>query len=74
MYMSAKLRLIVFLIISTMLFTIGCGVTDKKWTVTQYGNADGLQVKVIHTWDEHTETLSENLLNNGSMMFVVNGE
>ena len=34
----------------------------------------GLHMKVLHTWNEHTEGLNVNLLNNGSMMFVLSGE
>lgn len=34
----------------------------------------GLQMKVLHAWDKHTESLRINLLNNGSMMFVLTGE
>lgn len=34
----------------------------------------GLKMKVLHTWDENTDELDENLCNNGSMMFILSGE
>lgn len=33
----------------------------------------GLKMKVLSTWNENVETLSVNLLNNGSMVFVLEG-
>ena len=33
----------------------------------------GLRMKVLHAWDEDTDALSKNLMNNGSMMFTLTG-
>lgn len=33
----------------------------------------GLHMKVLHTWDEDTDALDANLINNGSMLFTLNG-
>lgn len=36
-------------------------------------NLLGLRMKVLHVWDEHTDGLEVNALNNGSMIFFVEG-
>lgn len=34
----------------------------------------GLQMRVIHSWDEEIDKLSSNMLNNGSLMFMLSGK